>query len=60
MISLTASNEKHEAKLDKINEDIHTAKGIAKAMAWMLGIFGAVGLALLAQILNIVSNHFKH
>jgi hypothetical protein len=45
--ALAKSSEKHGAKIDSLNETVHTAKGFLKAITIIGGIFGAVGLALL-------------
>lgn len=58
-MSLSAASEKHEDKLDKINEAVHTAKGMVKAFGWVLSVFGAIGLLLLGSILTVLLHHFK-
>lgn len=58
---LAKSSEKHGAKIDALNETVHTAKGFLKAIAWISGIGGAVGLALLGAIFKMLGDHFsKH
>lgn len=58
--ALTKSSEKHAEKIDSLNETVHTAKGFLKAVAWIGGIIGAVGLALLAAIFKTLGDHFSH
>lgn len=57
--ALSSTGEKHEIKLDKINEDVHTAKGMVKAFGWVLSIAGAIGLVLLGSILTVLVNRVK-
>jgi hypothetical protein len=59
--AVAKSNEKHGAKIDSLNETVHTAKGFLKAITIIGGIFGAIGLTLLAAILKMLGDHFsKH
>jgi hypothetical protein len=57
--SLCGVSEKHGVKLDTLTDTIATAKGMAKAFGWLLSIFGAIGLVLLASILTVLLHHFK-
>jgi hypothetical protein len=59
--ALARSNEKHAAKIDSLNETVHTAKGFLKAIVWIGGIGGAIGLTLLGAIFKTLGDHFsKH
>jgi len=57
--ALTASSDRHEAKLDKLNEDVHTAKGMVKAFGWVLSALGAIGIVILGTILTVLMKHYK-
>lgn len=57
--ALCASSEKHSEKLDAVAEQLHTAKGVVKALGWILGIMGAIGLLLLGTILTVILKHFQ-
>ena len=56
---LTSVIATHTQKIDAINEDIHSAKGMGKAVLWMLGVIGALGLLLLSAILTVLLKHFN-
>jgi tetrahydromethanopterin S-methyltransferase subunit B len=56
--SLTAASEKHATKLDSLTEEVHTAKGMAKAFGWVLGGIGTIVVALLGIILDVMLKHF--
>jgi hypothetical protein len=59
--ALAKSSDKHGAKIDALNETMHTAKGFLKAIAVIGGIFGAIGLAFLGAIFKMLADHFaKH
>jgi len=59
--AVAKSSEKHGAKIDSLNETVHTAKGFLKAIAIIGSIIGAVGLALLAAILKTLGDYLsKH
>ena len=57
--SLTSVSEKHDAKLEKINEDVLTAKGMVKAFGLVLSGVGAIALVLLGSILTVLLRHLK-
>jgi len=46
-------------ELGKINQDIHTGKGMAKAFGIVLSAMGAIGLLLLGSILTVLLKHFN-
>src|ERR1039458_478906 len=52
--ALAKSSEKHGDKIDSLNETVHTAKGFLKAIAWIGGIFGGIGLVLLGAIFKML------
>lgn len=59
--ALLRSSDKHEAKIDALNETVHTAHGFLKAITWVAGIGGTIGLALLGEMLKMLADHFsKH
>src|SRR5450432_3737435 len=59
--AVAKSSEKHGAKIDSLNETVHTAKGFLKAITIIGSIFGAVGLALLAAIFKTLGDYLsKH
>ena len=59
--SLIKSSEKHATKIDSLTETVHTAKGFLKAIVIVGTVFGAIGIALLGEILKILGDHFsKH
>lgn len=59
VVTLTSTTENQAEKLDKINDDVVTAKGMAKAFGWVLSALGAIGIALLGSILTVLLKHFK-
>lgn len=55
------ATEKQGAKIEALNETVHTAKGFLKAITIIGGIFGAIGLALLAAIFKTLGDYLsKH
>ena len=57
--TLVSTAEKHDAKIQTLNDAVIGAKGMGKAFGWVLGVMGAIGLALLSWLLAIVAHHFK-
>lgn len=56
---ITESSKIHLAKLDKVNEDVISGKGMAKAFGWILSVIGAIALVFLGSILTVLLKHFK-
>lgn len=56
---LASVSETHAKKLDDAAEELHTAKGMAKAFGWVLSAIGAVALLLLGTILTVLLKHFN-
>lgn len=57
--TLVSTIEKHSDKIDAVNEDVHTAKGMVKAFGWVLSAMGAVALLILGSILAVLLKHLK-
>ena len=59
--AVAKSSEKHGAKIDALNETVHTARGFLKAITIVGSIFGTLGLTLLGAIVKMLGDHFsKH
>ena len=59
--AVAKSSEKHGAKIDSLNETVHTAKGFLKAITIIGSIVGAIGIALLAAIFKTLGDYLsKH
>ena len=56
--AVAKSNEKHDDKIDALNETVHSAKGFLKAITIIGSVLGAIGITLLTFILNTLSKHF--
>ena len=58
---MSKASDKQAAQIQSLNETVHTAKGVLKAIAWISGVMGAIGLTLLGATFKVVVDHFsKH
>lgn len=57
--ALAKSSEKHGAKIDSLNETVHTAKGFLKAITIIGGILGAVGQNARRPLFQTLACGFK-
>jgi hypothetical protein len=58
LAAVAKASESHAAKIEALNETVHTAKGVIKAVAWIGGILGTIGVTILAVILKVLADHF--